>query len=198
MKKSAKRAKSKSGVKSKAKKATKAKRSAKSKKTLIPKAGSKLKRVAKKAAVAAGLALSAPLLVNSNLNKKRRKAPPRTRPKPEDEEHHPRAKLGTSGYQSGTLGVRGRCSSGPLAWAFRPPKVREPRRQPPCLQAGFVGSATRTTYRQRVRSATQDFAQGFLSVIPDAVVRPFLLGPFEPCCCAEIPDLQGTTHRLAR
>ena len=56
MKKPAKRAKSKSGVKSKAKKATKAKRSAKSKKTLIPKAGSKLKRVAKKAAVAAGVA----------------------------------------------------------------------------------------------------------------------------------------------
>ena len=43
------------GAKSKVKKTTKSKRSAKSKKRLIP-AGAKLKRVAKQAAVAAGLA----------------------------------------------------------------------------------------------------------------------------------------------
>jgi hypothetical protein len=58
--KKAKRKKSRSsskraGAKPRAKRATKAKRSAKSK-SLIPKAGKKLKRVAKKAAVAAGLA----------------------------------------------------------------------------------------------------------------------------------------------
>jgi hypothetical protein len=55
------RAKSKSpskraGVKSKRHKTTKAKRPAKSSKTLVPKVGAKVKRVAKKAAVAASLA----------------------------------------------------------------------------------------------------------------------------------------------
>ena len=65
MKKTARRAKTKSSkraaVKPKTKKATKAKTSSKSKKTSVRKAGSKLKQVAKKAAtaaaVAAGLAL---------------------------------------------------------------------------------------------------------------------------------------------
>jgi hypothetical protein len=61
MKKATRRTKSKSsskrvGAKSKVKKTTKARGSAKSKKRVTPRAGAKLKRVAKKAAIAAGLA----------------------------------------------------------------------------------------------------------------------------------------------
>jgi hypothetical protein len=87
MKKAAKRTKSnpsskRAGVKAKTAKTTKAKMSTKSKKTLIPKVGSKLERVAKKAAVAAGAAAVSTALSELKPEQKVSEGDAETKPKP--------------------------------------------------------------------------------------------------------------------